>query len=179
MTAATSIPDRIRWAVNQLHISANDHVLEIGGGRGVAASLICPQLTGGSYLGIDRSSTAVKASTARNRQHIERGTARFEHQALEDLDPSALPVFDKIFAINVNLFWTRPAQPELALVRKMLADGGGVHLFYDSPEPAKIHQLARLLGKHLDQADYTHSSVTTTLTGSSVIGLHGSPLITK
>ena len=72
MTTAASIPNRIRWAVDQLGINANDRILEIGCGRGAAASLICPRLSGGSYLGIDRSATAVEASTACNRQHIER-----------------------------------------------------------------------------------------------------------
>ena len=171
MTTTASIPNRICWAVDQLGINANDRLLEIGCGRGAAASLICPRLSGRSYLGIDRSATAVEASTACNRQHIERGTDQFDHAALQDLNPSALPRFHKVFASNVNVFWTRAAQQELALICQLLTDGGGLHLFYDSPEPAKTHRLARLLAKHLDQAGYTHSFLTARQTGSNVIGL--------
>jgi SAM-dependent methyltransferase len=176
MTSAVSIPGRIRWVVDQLGVNANDHILEIGGGRGAAASLICPRLTQGSYLGIDRSATAVEASTAHNRQHVERGTARFDQAALEDLDPSALPRFDKVFASNVNVFWTHPAQCELALIRQLLTGKGELYLFYDSPEPARIRRLSRLLAEHLEQARYTHSLVTTMLTSSTVIGLNCRPL---
>jgi hypothetical protein len=57
---------------------------------------------------------------------------QFDHAAPEDLDPSTLPRFHKIFPINVNLFWTRPAQQELALVRQLLTDGGVLHVCYDS-----------------------------------------------
>ena len=35
------IPDRIRWAVETLAVDTSDQLLEIGGGSGVAASLIC------------------------------------------------------------------------------------------------------------------------------------------
>jgi hypothetical protein len=62
-------------------------------------------LTRGSYLGIDRFATAVGASAVRNREYIERGTARFEQQAVQDVDPTRLPSFDKVFvAVSVNLF---------------------------------------------------------------------------
>ncbi len=135
MSPTSAIPPRIAWAVDQLAVGDADRILEIGGGRGVAAALICARLTRGSYLGIDRSATAVKASAVRNREHLERGTARFEQQALQDVDPTRLLRFDKVFAINVNLFWTRPAQGELALLHQLLSDDGQLDLFYDSPTP--------------------------------------------
>ena len=136
MSPTSAIPARIAWAVDQLAVGETDRILEIGGGRGVAAAVICARLARGSYLGIDRSETAVRASGVRNWEHVERGTARFEQQALQDVDPTQLPRFDKVFAINVNLFWTRPAQGELALVRQLLSDDGQLDLFYDSPTPA-------------------------------------------
>src|SRR6478672_9732711 len=100
-----AIPARIAWVVDQLAVGESDRILEIGGGRGVAAAMICARLTRGNYLGIDRSAAAVRASALRNREYVERGTARFEQQALQDVDPTRLPTFDKVFAINVNLFW--------------------------------------------------------------------------
>jgi hypothetical protein len=76
----------------------------------------------------------------------------------------------------VNVFWTHPAQRELALIRQLLIGKGELYLFYDSPEPARIRRLSRLLAEHLEQARYTHSLVTTMLTSSTVIGLKCRPL---
>jgi cyclopropane fatty-acyl-phospholipid synthase-like methyltransferase len=161
--------------VDQLAVGETDRILEIGGGRGVAAALICARLTRGRYHGIDRSATAVRASALRNREHVERGTAHFEQQAFQDVDPTRLPRFDKIFAVNVNLFWTRPAQEELALVRQLLSDDGQLDLFYDSPTPAGTSRIAGLLAEHLGQADYSFTSVTAPLAKSTVIGLSCQP----
>jgi protein-L-isoaspartate O-methyltransferase len=37
--------------MDQLAVGETGRILEIGGGRGVAAALICARLTRGSYLG--------------------------------------------------------------------------------------------------------------------------------
>ena len=58
------IPDRIRWAVETLDVEPGDRVLEIGGGPGVAASLVCERLGGGNLLLIDRSATAIERRCA-------------------------------------------------------------------------------------------------------------------
>jgi hypothetical protein len=39
------IPERIRWGIGTLAVEAGDRLLEIGGGPGVAASLVCERLT--------------------------------------------------------------------------------------------------------------------------------------
>ena len=39
-------PERIRWAVKTLDIKSSDRLLEIGGGPGVAASIICERRRG-------------------------------------------------------------------------------------------------------------------------------------
>jgi protein-L-isoaspartate O-methyltransferase len=70
MTPRSAIPARIAWAVDQPAVGESDRILEIGGGRGVAAALIRARLTRGSYLGIDRSETAVSASAVRTRAHV-------------------------------------------------------------------------------------------------------------
>jgi protein-L-isoaspartate O-methyltransferase len=53
-----SVPERIRWAVELLHVGPEDRILEIGAGPGVSVSLVCEKLEGGKVVAIDRSATA-------------------------------------------------------------------------------------------------------------------------
>lgn len=70
---ADVIPERIRWAVETLAVQPADRLLEIGGGPGLAASLICELLEGGRLLLIDRSETAIKRSRRWNQKHVASG----------------------------------------------------------------------------------------------------------
>jgi len=38
--------------------------------------------------------------------------------------------FDKVFAMNVNLFWVRSPAKELDLLKRLLDPGGALYLFY-------------------------------------------------
>lgn len=125
------VPARVAWAVELLDIGPDDRVLELGGGPGVAAGLVCDRLVGGSMLAIDRSPTAVERTTARNAAHIAAGRLRVERCSLDDLRTGER--FDKAFAVNVNLFWTSTAEAECAVLRSVLADAGGLWLVYDGP----------------------------------------------
>lgn len=102
---------------------------------------ICQRLTRGTILAIDRSATAIVAARRRNRDHVQAGTARFETMALADMAVGATR-FDKIFAINVNLFW-RDASRELEIVRRLLVPGGRLHLVYEPPTAAQLDRIAR------------------------------------
>ena len=84
-------------------------MLEVGCGHGVAASLVCERLGAGPYLGIDRSAKMVEQATRRNREHVDAGRAAFEQRVFED-EPAGAGGFDKAFAINVALFFRRPAR---------------------------------------------------------------------
>lgn len=147
------IPERLNWAVEQLKIDGNEQLLEIGCGRGVAVSLICPLLTSGTVLAIDRSETAIKAARQRNEEHIAAGKVSFRHAALENLAEPTQP-FDKIFAVNVNLFWLDAARG-LDVVRKLLAADGALFLFYEPPsregrEKTETKLLATLAANHFE-----------------------------
>lgn len=131
---AQKIPERLSWAVDQLKIAGNERLLEIGCGRGVAVSLICPLLTSGTITAIDRSEIAINAARHRNAAHMAAGKVTFRHTALEDMAGPAQS-FDKIFAINVNLFWLDAARG-LDAVTKLLASGGTLFPFYEPPSLA-------------------------------------------
>jgi cyclopropane fatty-acyl-phospholipid synthase-like methyltransferase len=125
------IPERLVWAVEQLNVQGHERLLEIGCGRGVAVSLVCPLLTSGTIAAIDRSAVAIDAARQRNEEQVAAGKASFRHAALEDLGGSARS-FDKIFAVNVNLFWLDAAKG-LDVVRKQFAPDGTLFLFYEPP----------------------------------------------
>ena len=48
--AANAAPDRMLWAMETPAPGPDDHLLEIGGGPGVAVSLICEKLDGGRIV---------------------------------------------------------------------------------------------------------------------------------
>jgi cyclopropane fatty-acyl-phospholipid synthase-like methyltransferase len=138
------VPERLRWAVQVLDIGPNDQVLEIGCGPGVAVSLVCDQLAGGRITAIDRSATAITRATERNAEHLGSGKA-----VLRQLDLAALSLpgqrFDKIFAVNVNLFWVRQADAEWRIVKDHLDSDGVLYLFYDTPAKDKTSQVAHVV----------------------------------
>jgi SAM-dependent methyltransferase len=167
-----AVPERIRWAVRILDPAPGDHLLEIGCGPGVAVSLVCEALTGGQILAIDRSPTAIARATRRNAGCIAAGKAVLRAAALESLQAADLledrQGFDKVFAMNVNLFWTRSPARELDLIRTVLQPGGSLSLFYgygtSSQGPRRV---PRVLFDHLRDAGFTVERVA----GPSVLGV--------
>jgi cyclopropane fatty-acyl-phospholipid synthase-like methyltransferase len=144
------IPERICWTIDLLAVRPTDHLLEIGCGPGRAVSLICERLTRGTITAIDRSAIQVSRARGRNRECLAAGRARIECVALADVDVGRRR-FDKIFAVNVNAFWTAPA-PAIAAVRPLLRRGGAVYLVYEPPTAARLRDvrewMPRLLREH-------------------------------
>jgi cyclopropane fatty-acyl-phospholipid synthase-like methyltransferase len=133
------IPDRIRWAVETLAVEPGDRLLEIGGGPGFAASLVCERLDRGSLLLIDRSETAIERTRRRNAEHVASGRLALETVDVADFDPGKVR-FDKVFAVNINVFWTTPATEELARIRRALEHDGRLFLFYETPSASRARQ---------------------------------------
>lgn len=136
-----TVPERLTWAVQNLDLTPGDRVLEIGCGRGVAAALICERLTSGTVTAIDRSATAVEAARRRNEECVAAGRAAFRTASLEE---SAFPdaSFDKVLAVNVNLFWVRSPDRELAALRRWLAPGGVLCLCWEPPDARRAEEIA-------------------------------------
>ena len=132
-------PGRIRWAVETLAVEPGDRLLEIGGGPGVAAYLVCEQLDRGSLLLIDRSAAAIERTRRRNPEHVAAGRLVLETIDVADFDPGKAR-FNKVFAVNVNIFWTTPATEELARIRRALEHDGRLFLFYETPSAARARQ---------------------------------------
>jgi SAM-dependent methyltransferase len=167
-----AVPDRISWAVRTLAPAPDDHLLEIGCGPGVAVSVVCEALAGGQILAIDRSPTAIARATRRNAGCIAAGKAVLRVAALESLQAAELlehrQGFDKVFAMNVNLFWVRSPARELELIRTVLRPGGSLSLFYGYGTPGQSPpRVPEALLDHLRAAGFTAERVT----GPSVLGV--------
>jgi SAM-dependent methyltransferase len=125
----TAVPERITWAVSVVDPAPDERLLELGCGPGVAAGLVCERLTTGHLTAVDRSATAVARTAARNADHVERGRLSILRSTVDELALPAASV-TKVFAVNVNVFWTRVPDRELAVVRDLLAPGGSLFVLY-------------------------------------------------
>lgn len=131
----TTAAHRQRWVVETLAPAPDDHVLEIGCGRGVAVSLVSERLSTGKIIAIDRAAAMARTASVRNASHISAGRAEIRHARLESANlPSGR--FDKIFAVNVNLFWLGADTEQINLIRRLLAPGGTLYVFGERPMSA-------------------------------------------
>ena len=173
---SSTIPDRVLWAVETLAVEPDDRLLEIGCGPGVAISLIAERLDGGTIAAIDRSPVAVERARWRNAAHVEAGRATIRKAALEELEPSG-ERYDKIFAVNVNVFWVRDAGPELDLIRSLLAPGGSLFLFYGgAPAEARTTPIADTVMRALTAHGFSATRLMPPAAGSLLLGFVARPL---
>ena len=132
-----------------LALDAADRVLEIGCGTGVAVSLICESSVVGTVTAIDRSSTMVRMARKRNRGHVAAGRAVIHNVALEAADLGG-DRFDKVLAVNVNAFWTKPV-PSLEAAKRLLAPCGALYLVYQPPSASGLRRFAGQLTEILEE----------------------------
>jgi SAM-dependent methyltransferase len=130
-----AVPERLAWARTLVDAQGPEHILEIGCGPGVALGLVAAALTTGQVTGVDRSATAIARAARRIGEHLATGRVALVNAALADLDLPGHTV-DTAFAVNVNVFWTTPADPELAVLGNVLRPGGVLHLVYETPGPS-------------------------------------------
>ncbi|MFC0531259.1 class I SAM-dependent methyltransferase [Phytohabitans kaempferiae] len=133
--------DRQRWAVESMAVAAGDRVLEIGCGGGTATSLVAARLDSGRVLAIDRSATAVRAARERNAARIYAGTVEVRQA---DITSAELPEgeFDRVFAVNLSLFWLATPAGLVERVRRLLAPGGTLYVFAERPTRAAVAAIA-------------------------------------
>jgi len=148
-------PERITWTVSHLRLDPHHAVLEVGAAPGAAAELACERLATGRMVAVDRSAGGIERIRARNRRHVDDGRLRVVHASLAEIDPSlAGERFDRVFAVNVNVFWTTSAERELAVIDRLLAPHGIVVLAYSAPDGRHDHRLDTVEA-HLTEAGFT------------------------
>lgn len=166
------VPERLRWAVRTLAVGPAERLLEIGCGTGVAVALVGDALSGGTISGIDRSAKMIAAAERRNAERLAAGTVTLRTVALEGLAGEGDP-FDKIFAVNVNLFWVRRADREIAVLSRLLRPGGALYLFYEPPTAEQVAGIARTVAAALDAAGLATSTSTASTGGSALLCVKG------
>lgn len=154
MSARRKAADRLVWAVDTLDVRPTDRVLEVGCGHGVAVSLVCERLDGGSITAIDRSPTMIEAARRRNADHVAAGRARFQAASLHEADLGDAR-FDRVFAVHVGVFLRGDPARELRVVSDHLAPGGRLHLTYQPLVPAEAEQTASSLSATLTGHGFT------------------------
>lgn len=158
VTSRGEAPDRVRWTVDLLDVRPADHILEIGCGPGHAVALVCARLTRGTITAIDRSAIAVTHTRNRNRECVAAGRARVERTTLTDAALGRR--FRKVFAINVNAFWTNPAESLPALAR-LLDATGTAWLVYEPPSETGVRDLRNSLPETLEENDFRVAAIET------------------
>lgn len=135
---------RIHRAIDLLSLRGGDRLLELGCGPGAAAVGCAQRSDFATYLGIDRSPTAIAAArravATAELSDDRRSRIAFHQVSIAAFVPGTRR-FDKIFAINVNLFWL-DAGRELAALRGSLVHQGLLLLFFEPPVATKNRRIA-------------------------------------
>ena len=150
--------ERLVWAVEVLAVEPDDRLLEIGCGHGVAVSLVCEKLGGGTIVAIDRSPTMIEAARKRNAACEARGAAAFRAVSL-DLADFGGARFDKVFAIHVGVFLRGRPDRELRVIKEHLAPGGRLYLVDEPLDPGKARETVERLASVLENHGYAVADV--------------------
>ncbi len=161
--------ERLVWAVDVLAVEPTDRLLEIGCGPGGAVSLICEKLDGGTIIAIDRSEKMIETARKRNADHVVSGVASFQTASLDQADLGDAR-FDKIFAINVGLFWRQRPVRELKILRDHLAPEGRLFLFHEPPPGSIALPMAASVPAALESSGFTVKEIFTQDLGRTRIG---------
>jgi ubiquinone/menaquinone biosynthesis C-methylase UbiE len=121
MASRSSNQERNRWTIDLLDLQPGDRVLEIGYGPGLALALAAERITSGEIAGIDHSSVMLGQAAARNSAAIQAGRMRLSVGGLDDLGSLGGP-FDKVYSVNVAMFWTDRIGA-LAAIRRVMHPG--------------------------------------------------------
>jgi arsenite methyltransferase len=127
------------YALDQLRLSPEDRVVEIGFGGGVAL----PRLLGEAAFvcGVDRSPDVVKAAGRRFADAVHTGRAEFCVGAVESL-PSPDAAFDKALSVNTVYFWESLEAGAREIARILKRDGRVVLGFVPKPRMDRMNMPA-------------------------------------
>ena len=128
MATRPSNRERNRRTIDLLKIRPDDRVLEIGYGPGLAIQWAAERAVRGKVVGIDHSELMHRQAARRNDRAIQTGHVEL-HTAPLDAMPAFDGRFDKVFAVNVAMFWP-DAVGALAKLAAVMKPGGTIALTF-------------------------------------------------
>ena len=140
------------WTLDLLDNGPADRVLELGFGPGLGIRGAAERAHRGEVFGIDHSAVMLRQASRRNAHAIAAGRVKL-HLASVDVMPDFPVRFDKIFGVNVHMFWS-DAAAVIAELLVLLQPGGTLALTYQPRKPGATSadtaqagdELAALLG---------------------------------
>ncbi len=130
-----------------LEIRPADHVLEVGFGPGLAVQRAAELASRGKVVGVDHSELMLRQARSRNAKAIEAGRVELLLGSAERL-PELRTRFDKVFAINVVLFWDDPVAVVRGL-REVMKPGGTIALTLQPRRPGATGDDARAAAERI------------------------------
>jgi len=135
------------WAAGLLDVQADDRVLELGFGPGIAIAAMAGHATRGLVVGVDHSEVMVRQATRRNRAAVRAGRVDLRLGNAEELPELDAP-FDKILAVNSLMFWDDPVA-RLKELRDLLRPGGRIAIAYQPRGPHATDETAARVGREV------------------------------
>jgi SAM-dependent methyltransferase len=130
MATRPSNCERNRRTIELLAIQADDRVLEVGYGPGLAIQWAAERAPRGKVVGVDHSELMRQQAARRNARAIEAGRVEL-HVASLDSMPDFDGPFDKVLAVNVYMFWPDPVRA-LAKLAALMKPGGTIALTFQA-----------------------------------------------
>jgi SAM-dependent methyltransferase len=155
--------ERNIWAVGLLDVQAQDRVLEIGFGPGIAIQEFARRATSGLVVGVDHSEVMVQQARKRNAAAVSAGRVDLRLGSADALPAFEAP-FDKILAVNSLMFWDDPVA-RLKELHDLLRPGGQLAIAYQPRGPGSTDEVAARTGRqiaaHLTEVGFAEVRVET------------------
>lgn len=131
------------WTIEQLHLSKNESLLELGCGAGYAMKLLLQKPTVDQVIGLDISQTMVRAATNRNQNDVSSGRAGV---VLGNVNQLAFQdnCFSKVFSIQSAYFWDDLTMTLSEIYRVLKPEGNCVITLSNGKEGAYWHTINTL-----------------------------------
>lgn len=139
-----------------LGVQPEDRVLELGFGPGFALAHAAQLASRGHVLGVDHSEVMLAQASRRNAASITRGLMELRLASAEELELAPASV-DKVYAVNVLMFWRDPVAV-LRRVRGLLRPGGRLAITHQPRNPgassADTERAAERIAAAMREAGY-------------------------
>ena len=133
MSRRQSNRQRNDWALGLLDIRPADRVLELGFGPGLGIRGAAERAHRGEVFGVDHSAVMLRQASKRNSAAISAGRVKLQLASVDAL-PDFPAQFDKIFGVNVHMFWS-DAAAVIAELLVLLQPGGTLALTFQPRKP--------------------------------------------